>query len=103
MVIPSTSRKEQVLELIKSKDELERSINDYGRVLMANKNVGMHESLVDAFGFPRNDIDVIQVREARNKIICMQNDLKTLMRQIESGLEDIHTDARSGTHLSGKM
>lgn len=103
MVIPSTSRKDQVLELIKTKDELERSINDYGRVLTTNKNVGMHESLVDEFGYPRNDIDVMQVREARNKIICMQNDLKVLMKQIENGLEDIHSDARTNPHLSGKM
>lgn len=33
-------------------------------------NVGMHEPLVDAEGFPRNDIDLYQVRTARHKIIC---------------------------------
>lgn len=103
MVIPSTSRKDQVLDLIKKKDELEQSINDCGRVLSANKNVGLHESLVDEFGFPRNDIDVMQVREARNKIICMQNDLKAVIKEIENGLEDIHTEARTSTHLTGKM
>lgn len=103
MVIPSTSRKDQVLDLIKKKDELEQSINDCGRLLLANKNVGMHESLIDECGFPRNDIDVMQVREARNKIICMQNDLKAVMQQIGSGLEEVHADARMSTHLTGKM
>ena len=35
---------------------------------MQNK-VGMSEPLVDAEGFPREDVDVYQVRTARNKII----------------------------------
>lgn len=33
------------------------------------QNVGMNESLVDNEGFPRNDIDIYQVRIARNKIV----------------------------------
>ncbi len=30
----------------------------------------MDDSLVDSNGFPRNDIDIYQIRIARNKIIC---------------------------------
>ncbi len=30
----------------------------------------MNDSLVDSEGFPRNDIDINQVRLARNRIIC---------------------------------
>lgn len=33
-------------------------------------HVGMDEPLVDSEGFPRQDIDVYQVRHARHKIIC---------------------------------
>lgn len=33
-------------------------------------NIGMNGPLVDSEGFPRNDIDVYQVRHARHKIIC---------------------------------
>jgi 26S proteasome non-ATPase regulatory subunit 9 len=33
-------------------------------------NIGMREPLTDAEGYPRNDVDVYQVRIARNKIIC---------------------------------
>lgn len=47
----------------------------------------MRESLVDADGYPRNDIDVYQVRHARHQINTLQNDLKSLMKEIEKGLE----------------
>lgn len=49
----------------------------------------MHDALVDVEGFPRNDIDIYQVRNARHQIICMQTDLKVLMLNIESGLHSI--------------
>lgn len=32
--------------------------------------VGLFDSLVDEEDFPRNDIDVYQVRNARHQIIC---------------------------------
>jgi hypothetical protein len=35
-------------------------------------NVGMTEALVDDSGYPRQDLDVYQVRNARHKIICKQ-------------------------------
>lgn len=47
----------------------------------------MESPLVDADGFPRNDIDVYQVRHARHQIINLQNDLKALLKEIEKGLE----------------
>lgn len=103
MVIPSTSRKEQVMKLVERKDQIERTINDYGRVLVANKNVGMNESLVDEFGFPRNDIDIYQVRQARNQIICLQNDLKVLLKEIEQGLVEVHAEAKVNHDASTKM
>lgn len=53
----------------------------------------MHELLVDQEGFPRNDIDVYQVRQARQQIICLQNDHKELMNQIENLLHKLHAEA----------
>lgn len=103
MVIPCTTRREQVLKLIEEKDKIEKQINDLGQVLVANKNVGMNESLVDGDGFPRNDIDVYQVRTARSQIIHLQNDLKVLMKEIEKGLTDVHADARINYEASTKM
>lgn len=30
----------------------------------------MNEPLVDSEGYPRNDLDIYQIRFARNRIIC---------------------------------
>lgn len=65
----------------------------------------MAESLVDIDGYPRNDIDVHQVRHARHQIICLQNDLKALMKEIEKGLHEVHSESASdgGANASTKM
>lgn len=65
----------------------------------------MTETLVDESGFPRNDIDVHQVRHARHQIICLQNDLKDLVKEIEKGIHEIHAEAANdvNTHASTKM
>lgn len=55
----------------------------------------MQDSLIDDAGYPRIDIDVYQVRHARHKIICLQNDLKSIMKKIEKGLEAIHAEDRN--------
>lgn len=103
MVIPSTSHKEEVMRLIEKKEQIERAINDNGHVLTANKNVGMNESLLDGEGFPRADIDVYAVRQARHQIICSQNDLKAIMKEIEKGLINVHTEARTNNATTTKM
>ena len=41
-------------------------------------------------GFPRADIDVYQVRHARHSIRTKSNDLKDVLKKIESGLHNIH-------------
>ena len=38
--------------------------------MLFQNNVDMTSELIDAEGFPRNDIDVYQVRHARHKINC---------------------------------
>lgn len=86
--------KESLLQLIKAKDKLESDIQGYKEILDCN-HVGMSDPLIDSDGFPRNDIDVYQVRNARHKIICLQNDHKALMKQIEGGLHQFHSLTRS--------
>ncbi|RWS25722.1 26S proteasome non-ATPase regulatory subunit 9-like protein [Leptotrombidium deliense] len=81
--------REELLELNKKRDKIDKEIKDWQAVLQSQK-VGMNDPLVDAEGFPRNDIDVYQVRTARNKIICLQNDGKEVMRQIEEKLYKYH-------------
>ncbi|RKP13981.1 hypothetical protein BJ684DRAFT_3144, partial [Piptocephalis cylindrospora] len=51
----------------------------------------MDSPLVDPEGFPRADVDVIQVRQLRVSMIETRNDLRLLMRRIEQGLHDLHS------------
>lgn len=47
----------------------------------------MTAPLVDAEDYPRGDIDLYKVRNARQRINCLQNDLNALMKEITEGLE----------------
>ncbi len=43
----------------------------------------MKGALVDREGFPRGDVDIYVVRTARQKVLCLQNDHKSLMKLLE--------------------
>jgi len=81
--------REDILKLIKAREEIDEKIVALGGILESNR-VGMTEPLVDQEGYPRNDIDVYQVRHARHKIICFQNDFKALTKRIDSSLAKYH-------------
>ncbi|XP_032832519.1 26S proteasome non-ATPase regulatory subunit 9 isoform X1 [Petromyzon marinus] len=89
-----TDASEAVRGLIKKKDDVEAQIKALHEVLESQGNVGMKGELVDAEGFPRNDIDVFQVRTTRHSIICLQNDHKALMADIEEALHKLHAHQR---------
>lgn len=59
----------------------------------------MNDPLVDAEGFPKNSIDTYQVRHARHQIICLQNDHKGLMKQIERGLQGYYSASSSDSGM----
>lgn len=61
--------REFVMKLMEEKDRIEHLIRGHYAVLASN-NVGLKGSLVDELGYPRDDIDVYEVRHARHKIIC---------------------------------
>ncbi|CAD1470951.1 unnamed protein product [Heterotrigona itama] len=88
--------KDYVLQLMKDKDKIESDLEALKEILDIN-HVGMEDSLVDCEGYPRNDIDVYQVRHVRHKIICLRNDHKALMNKIEEGLHKVHALARNQT------
>jgi len=87
--------REDVLALMKEKDSLEEEIKGFHDVLKS-QGAGMDDPLVDSEGFPRNDIDVYQVRTARHNIRCKNNDLKKIVGKIETGLHNIHAQVREG-------
>ena len=45
--------REELLELMKQKDDIEKELNDLGNELKLQNNVGMTGELVDKEGYPR--------------------------------------------------
>ncbi|KAI1278042.1 26S proteasome non-ATPase regulatory subunit 9 [Halotydeus destructor] len=78
-----------LLELNKKRNKIESEIKTWNEVLSTQK-VGMNDDLIDGEGFPRNDIDVYQVRTARNKIRTLTNDARQVMGEIETKLYEFH-------------
>jgi 26S proteasome non-ATPase regulatory subunit 9 len=72
------------------KIRIEKEISDWKTILDSQENVGMDGKLVDDEGFPRNDIDIVKVRTARQKIICLSNDHKAIMNKIAEILYSLH-------------
>ncbi|KAK3926090.1 26S proteasome non-ATPase regulatory subunit 9 [Frankliniella fusca] len=93
----SNVSRDAVLKLMDQKDKIEKEIAALTEVLASNR-VGLHDSLVDEEGYPRQDIDVYQVRHARHQIICLQNDHKALMKEIEKGLYALHSGGELNQH-----
>lgn len=89
-----------VKDLMTKKDKMEEDIKTWFGVLESQGNVGMHQPLVDSQGFPRNDIDIVQVRKARHQIACLQNDHKTIMKEIEAGLHKLHSKSANSSSNS---
>ncbi|XP_003420343.1 26S proteasome non-ATPase regulatory subunit 9 isoform X1 [Loxodonta africana] len=79
-----------IQELMRRKDEIEAQIKANYEVLESQKGVGMNEPLVDGEDYPRSDVDLYQVRTARHNIICLQNDHKAVMKQVEEALHQLH-------------
>uniref|UniRef100_G3MSE1 26S proteasome non-ATPase regulatory subunit 9 n=1 Tax=Amblyomma maculatum TaxID=34609 RepID=G3MSE1_AMBMU len=89
-------QKQILTQLTKRKLDIEAAINAQNAILNANA-VGMDEPLVDNEGYPRSDIDVYKVRHARHSIICLLNDHKAVMKDIERSLHAYHAQvSRNG-------
>ncbi|XP_059194016.1 26S proteasome non-ATPase regulatory subunit 9 [Centropristis striata] len=80
---------DDVKNLIKKKDDIEEQIKAYYDVL-EDQGVGVEDPLVDAEGFPRADVNLYQIRQARHSISCLQNDHKAIMEEIEEALHKLH-------------
>ena len=81
-------------QLINRKDNLEAELKALGAVLDSH-GVTMQSSLTTFDGYPRDDIDVAQVRVTRARIIHLRNDWKELMDRIEKGLHEHHANIQA--------
>ncbi|KAK6496623.1 putative 26S proteasome regulatory subunit [Arthrobotrys musiformis] len=86
-----TSSRDRILALMKRKDALEAEISSLSAVLDTH-GVNMQTPLTTFDGYPRDDIDVAQIRTTRARIIPLVNDMKTLMAEIEKTLHVHHAE-----------
>ncbi|XP_065305430.1 26S proteasome non-ATPase regulatory subunit 9 [Dermacentor albipictus] len=94
-------QKQLLSRLTQRKLEVEAAISAQHEILNAN-SIGMDEPLVDNEGYPRSDIDVYKVRHARHRIICLLNDHKAIMKDIEKSLHAYHAQlSRNGADNNG--
>ncbi|KAF2090989.1 hypothetical protein K490DRAFT_33273 [Saccharata proteae CBS 121410] len=76
-------------ELIAEKDRVEGEIMALADVLKSH-GVNMNTGLTTFDGYPRDDIDIAQIRTTRARIIHLRNDHRALMARIETGLHEHH-------------
>lgn len=99
MMIPTRESEQQnpmehAKSLMARKDQIESEIATQGEILKSN-NSDLTSPLVDAEGFPRDDVDVWAVRHARVRIIELRNDLKDIIGEIAIALQTIYPPSTS--------
>ncbi|KAI1707541.1 PDZ domain-containing protein [Ditylenchus destructor] len=72
-------------------DEVDRQIREKYEILAQN-NADMNTPLVDDEGFPVANIDIPSVRQARHDIICLQNDRRKLLLDMDEALKQLHQE-----------
>ena len=68
---------------VNAREAIEEEIAAYVAELTSGTNPGVSGPLVDAEGFPRADVDVYRVRQARHLLARKQTDHKHVMKTIE--------------------
>ena len=80
---------EQARTLMAQKESIESELEAQISILKAN-DVNMQTPLVDREGFPRADIDVYAVRNARVRIIELRNDLTAVTDALAKSLAVVY-------------
>lgn len=86
---------EQLKNLEVQKRNIENELDALFLYLSQDGMPGLAGPLVDEEGFPRNDIDIYGVREARHRIACLKTDYTRVMQDLEKCLHDFHSEHRS--------
>jgi len=81
--------KSRLRQLISQKDALEAQLE------ALHTQAASGQPLVDAEGYPRADLDVHAVRNARNEMARMQTDHKRVMASIEQAMFALHAEAKA--------
>lgn len=86
-------------ELMTEKDRVQSELSALSSVLDSH-GVNMRTSLTTFDGYPRDDIDIAQIRTTRARIIHLQNDLKDLYSKIEKELHAHHASLREAAEAA---
>ncbi|MCJ1476302.1 putative 26S proteasome regulatory subunit [Lambiella insularis] len=87
-----------LMELISEKERVESELTALSSVLDSH-GVNMNTTLTTFDGFPRNDLDIAQIRTTRARVIRLRNDYKGLMSRIEEGLH-LHYSSAANINTS---
>jgi len=78
--------------LIAQKEGIEAQLQVQVSILSSNSST-LDSPLIDADGFPRADIDIYAVRNARIRIIELRNDLAAVMNALALALQSVYDPA----------
>ncbi|QSL65743.1 hypothetical protein MERGE_000021 [Pneumocystis wakefieldiae] len=76
-------------DILQRIDEIKQELQSLSHVLSQN-NVNMETPLIDAEGFPRSDINIVEVRMARARINRLRNDYRELTNNMQTILDNIN-------------
>ena len=51
---------------------------------------GIKDRLIDAEGYPRGDVDIVNIKNKRRRLAEINTDFKVIMKQIEKHMLDLH-------------
>lgn len=86
----------RIQQLMKQREELENEADLIKEILLSpgpngEPPAGLKDPLVDSEGYPRNDIDLYEIRRKRNRLAVINTDYKNIMKEIEQELHKIYS------------
>ncbi|MCO5556020.1 hypothetical protein L7F22_009564 [Adiantum nelumboides] len=86
-----TNVKAETLALMDKRSEMEAEMNIIISRLCQPGGPGLEGNLLDPQGFPRANIDIVQVRGDRHRLSVLRNDHVSITKQIDKNIEVLHS------------
>eukprot|EP00126_Sphaerothecum_destruens_P007251 Sdes_comp19764_c0_seq1m11810 len=94
--------KQTAKELISKKASIEQELLETLKTL-DQLGVGLDKPLVDSEGFPLPNLDLYTIRQLRNRAATLQNDHKSILREVETALHQIHMEAKATGQVNSQL
>lgn len=90
------SMRKELLALEEKRSGIEKELISITEILDAmNGSPGLKAPLVDREGFPRDDVDIFEVRKLRNRHALLVTDHKNMTKIIEQKLYGLHNSFKA--------